>query len=218
MGKYTVEVTGQVNGVENSFTFVLDLLTPCDRQDFVSISPGSIAPMFIYVIGDYSVTFPFEIDVPDAPVVTNPFQHDLCGTVETTVFFKNTQQIGVDTITPPLEVLNYFEDETEDCIAVKGGFTCTYSYVRTIEIFTSNTDLIGLHSFLVEYRLTDYPQIGSSLSFIVDFQDPCAKLGYGDVNTIPQSNTPIFTYSGSDELYEIAGLFQPSPTFCDVTY
>ena len=133
-----------MNGVLNSYTFTFTLKTPCDRQDFVSIAPGSMAPMFDYIIGDYSVAFPFEINVPDASVVTNPIQHDLCGTIESTVFFKNTQQIGVDTINPPLEVLNYFEDETENCIAVKGGFTCTYSYVRTIEIFTTNTDLIGL--------------------------------------------------------------------------
>ena len=48
--------------------------------------------------------------------------------------------------------------------------------------------------------------------------DPCEETGYAFVDTILQSDAPIFTYSGSDESYDISVLFTPRPLFCQLSY
>ena len=48
--------------------------------------------------------------------------------------------------------------------------------------------------------------------------DPCEEPGYAFVDTIVQSDVPIFTFTGSDESYDISVLFTPRPPFCQLSY
>ena len=169
VGSYTVDVIGNVNDVENSFTFTLSLKTPCDQADFVQIVAGPMTTTYDYIVTDYSVMAPFEITLADATVVTSPIQHDFCGPIKTEVFFQNTQLIEVDTITPAFDVLNYYESQQQDCIFVKKGQLCTDTFVRTVEIFAKNPDLIGTQRFTVRYSLQEQSMIETRVNFEVTF-------------------------------------------------
>ena len=99
-------------------------------------------------------------------------------------------------ITPSFEVLSYDE------------------VTNSLEIFSTNPDLVGTHSIKLVYTLRDYSVINLTDSFTIDFLDPCEEPGYSFVDTTAQSDLPIFTYSGTDESYDISVLFTARPSFC----
>ena len=80
-------MTGDVNGVTNSFTFDLVLKTPCDLTSFVSITTEPMPVGASYIITSFSDTAPYSLPLPDPTVVTTPFQHDWCGPVDLKVYF-----------------------------------------------------------------------------------------------------------------------------------
>ena len=89
---------------------------------------------------------------------------------------------------------------------------------NSLQIFSTNPDLIGTHSIKLDYTLRDYNVISTTDFFTITFLDPCEETGYAFIDTIAQSDSPIFTYSGSDESYDISVLFTPRPPFCQLSY
>ena len=194
-------MTGDLNGVTNSFTFELVLKTPCDLSSFVSITTEAKPVDVSYIITSFTEAAPYSLPLPNPIVVTTPFQHDWCGPVDLKVYFQDNQEVdGPVTITPFFEVLRYDE------------------VTNSLDIFSTNPELIGIHSIKLVYTLRDYNVISFTDYFTIDFLDPCEEPGYSFVDTTAQSDTPIFTYSGSDESYDISVLFVARPSFCALTY
>ena len=74
--------------------------------------------------------------------------------------------MGIDTITPTFEILNY------DAAS------------NSLEIFTENPDWIGTHSVTLIWTMRMYPTRKASQEFEMTILDPCKETGYAFVDTI----------------------------------
>ena len=66
-------MTGDVNGVTNSFSFDLVLKTPCDLPSFVSIATEPMPVGATYIVTSFTDAAPFSLPLPSFTQETVPF-------------------------------------------------------------------------------------------------------------------------------------------------
>jgi len=153
---YTVTVTAQVGNVvlrTDSSSFTLTLMNPCIDDNFVNVEKAALPIGETYTLHAFETAGGYTFTHNAFSVVTQPFQHSLCGLLTYTATFNGQ---AIDAITKPPMAYD--------------------TVTNTFDIYSEDRTLIGYQVITVAAYLSEYTLVKSSLPDVtttIEILDPC---------------------------------------------